>query len=403
MPSIGRALEAARVDGSVCGPVIVLGAGRWSETPLAITKPTIIVGGNGVVVSATIASTAGQPFWMQDVLIDDAPFPGAIFASHWSNETTLVRVNVRNAQGIGVIQNGGVLSMFESSVRGGFAPRDPFGDPRVDPVAVRSGFGQPLANIRPTRKSPAPNHLSAVIQRATADVGSSVGPYVTEKRRVRPFKPYDMNDLVMGTCAGSGAVLNGGLAELGTVTYGGNEGAGLAVSETLAVALNVGAIFNGLTPHDDTDPEPLINGAGCYGGVHAKKGAAIISEGGGAIGNQPVGLDATQDTVTLWGTFTGMSNQAWMRGGWGDGVTATHGGFLSFVDIEAKGNGRAGILLVGATANLFSGVSTQNRFGLAMVQASTAYLGTFDYAGNSDQNFLTDGPFTIPGEPEQLP
>ncbi len=114
--SIADALAAARADPSACGPTVAL-AGRDPSPSIEITQPTILVGESGAEITATVWSTRGQPLWLQDVSLVDAPYPGALFVAHPGAETTLVSVTVERAQGFGLVHQGGLLSAWSTEVR----------------------------------------------------------------------------------------------------------------------------------------------------------------------------------------------------------------------------------------------------------------------------------------------
>jgi hypothetical protein len=388
--------------------VISLAAGRYTETPLAITKPTVIVGGPDVVLSATIASTAGEPLWLEDVAIENAPFPGAIFASHPSSETTLVRVRIDGAHGVGVIHDGGILSMYDTVIRRTKHVRR-VTDRRVDKAQVRSGFGQPEAIASPTRLPSPPTNFSALDDLVVRDVGPSFSTFLKVRLAVPSYEPVGAADdprllgMVSGDCTGVGAIVYGTLGYLSDTNYFSNARAGLVVSKSTVHAVNVFAFDNGISGAiDDSDPAGLVAGLGCFGGIQVTgANSSYISEGGGASSNAPTGLFARKQTVVTLGTWTGGGAES-PSGAWGHNIQTSEG-FLSLTDFLSEYAFSAGVVFDNATGNVYSGRSSHNRFGLVNTTCPGPYIADAVKIRNNTQENVHNQCDVVPEGPEQLP
>lgn len=107
---------AAAGDTAVCGPTVILRSGRYKVGRLVLSKPTILRGQAGTTIVGSIVNVSALPLWVEELTLAEASFPGAVVAAHPDSETTLARVAITAATGIGAFQHGGRLEMRDSLI-----------------------------------------------------------------------------------------------------------------------------------------------------------------------------------------------------------------------------------------------------------------------------------------------
>src|SRR5262245_12218280 len=241
--TLKEAVEQASRDDAVCGPTISVQPGRYDEGVIALTKPTIIDGAGGVTVVGTFASTGTYPPWIQNVAVDQAPFPGALVFSHPEADATLVNVRNAGANGFGILHNGGRLEAWNTVVDRAISPErwEVPGwfvqVPRSDRPEDRSLLdGRTRLGDKAVDRFARRDRMGPGIRRITDNVKSSPVLYV----------PIDLA-LLQG-CYGTGLYLSGGAyAELSGLSVSFNSGPGLVVrgASTWTTTDGITALSNG--------------------------------------------------------------------------------------------------------------------------------------------------------------
>jgi hypothetical protein len=350
--TVDEALAAAD-DPAICGPTLFLSPGDHELGRLILAKPTILRGESGTRLIASIVNVAALPLWLEDLTLADAPSPAAILAAHPRAETTLVRVRIANAAGIGALVHSGRLEIRDSlieEVRGSAGSEGAIGD---------------LTSILPRTGPYTPSHL-ARLQEVVATLPEGV---------VAPLLPLDlsiMSPLHLGAllldCAGTGLYASGGAHVVlsGVTLLDSNDRAGLvATGLATFVEGKVWALANGATgPPPPNNAVALLEKGYCMGGIQVRQDAFVNLSDTLANGNNHAGVIVHHGGMSF---FDGLSTQgnAELFGltGLGDGMLGFQGS-LAVQNFSSTLNGQAGIQLQGSQFYLSKGSSSQNDFGI---------------------------------------
>jgi len=400
--SLREAIEQASRDDSVCGPTISVRPGRYDEGLIELTKPTIIKGAAGVTVVGTFANTGPYPLWMQNLALEEAPFPGALVFSHPEADATLINLEIKRASGFGILHNGGRLEVWNSVIDHTSMP---------ERWEVPAWFDQIPRSERPEDRSLLAGRTrlgnKAARKFARRD---RMGPgilNVTEKIKISPVK-YLPSDLVnLEGCFGTGLYVSGGAyAELSGLVVLSNSRAGLVVrgASTWTTTEGITALGNGFQ-QTINDANTALETDSCFGGVDVDNG--LLLAGGGpslVLANAHFGVLARRAAVVGFAGLKAIGNKAGPGSAeLGDNVTV----YKSFValseNFELKSAERVGLLLIESSGNAIDGEIKFNDFGVVLERGSSLYTKDLVLTQNIEFNWVQDGPFVVPNDPLPVP
>lgn len=362
--SLREAVEQASRDDSVCGPTISVRPGRYDEGLIKLTKPTIIDGAGGVTVVGTLANTGPYPLWIQNLTVEQAPFPGAVVFSHPEADATLINLEIKGASGFGILHNGGRLEVWNSVIDRTIMP---------ERWEVPGWFDQVPRSERPEDRSLLVGRTRlgdrAVHKFARRD---RMGPgirRITEKIKTSPVK-YLPSDLVnLEGCFGTGLYVSGGAyAELGGLVVLFNSRAGLVVrgASTWTTTEGITALGNGFQ-QSINDVVTALETDSCFGGVDVDNG--LLLAGGGpspVVGNAHFGVLTRRAAVVGFAGLKAIGNKAGPGSAeLGDNVTVDKSFVALSENFELKSADRVGLLLVESSGNAIDGEITLNHYGIA--------------------------------------
>lgn len=397
--SLREAVEQASRDDSVCGPTISVRPGRYDEGIIELTKPTIIDGTDGVTVVGTFANTSPYPLWIQNLAVEQAPFPGAVVFSHPEADATLINLEIKGASGFGILHNGGRLEVWNSVIDQTNLP---------ERWEVPGWFDQVPRSDQPEDRSLLVGRTRlgnrAVGKFARQD---RMGPgirSITETIKVSPVKYLPIDLVNLQGCFGTGLYVSGGAyAELDGLSVLFNSRAGLVVrgASTWTTIEGITAAWNGFQQTID-DPENALESDSCFGGIDVDDGLLLAGGGPSEVAtNAHYGVLARRSAVV---GFAGLKAIGNMDGPGSADIGTNVFAYKSFIalseNFELKGAQLAGLHVFESSGNAIDGEITLNRFGVALF-GSSLYTKDLIVTQNVEADHIPC--CSVPNEPLPIP
>ena len=400
--SLREAVEQASRDDSVCGPTISVRPGRYDEGIIELTKPTIIDGAGGVTVIGTFANTGPYPLWVQNLAVEQAPFPGAVVLSHPEADATLINLAIKGASGFGILHNGGRLEVWNSVIDQTNLP---------ERWEVPGWFDQIPRSERPEDRS----LLVGRTRLGDRTVGKfarrdRMGPGIrgiTENIKVSPVKYLPIDLFPLQGCFGTGLYVSGGAyAELSGLVVSFNSRAGLVVrgASTWTTTEGITAVSNGFQQTIDNALN-AVESDSCFGGIDVDDGLLLAGAGPSEVStNAHFGVLARRSAVV---GFAGLKAIGNMVGPGSADLGTNVVVYKSFAalseNFELKSAQLAGLNLVESSCNAVDGEITLNHFGVAAQSGSSLYkknlVVTQNVSNFAGDLLVVDAPAPVPTAP----
>lgn len=386
---------AASADPAVCGPTVILFPGRYEIGRLVVEKPTILRGHPGTTIVASILNVSALPLWLEEIILADAPFPGAVFATHPEGETTLVQVEIRRATGFGLLLHGGLLEMSDSRIEAS----------RAGDTAQAARMIGELTSLLPRTGPYVPSHLDSLQEAVDALPDGVLTPSLSPDFTVK-VQP-DLVALIV-KCSGTGLYVSGGAHVIlsgATNYFVDNDRAGLVATDlaTYVEGHDVYAQSNGVSGLEPAYNNEiyLLESGYCLGGIQVRQQAFVNLTGVNSSGNNYYGVIVHHGGMSFFNGLATFANTDLFDIGLGYGMIGFDGS-LAAQNFGSHLNELSGILIQSTSQfYLSSGQSTQNRYGvISSVCDIENYLAQHNVtvSGNTEADILL-----LPSCPQPVP
>lgn len=117
--TIQQALDQAEVQKG-CAVTVILNEGFYQEKMVILSMATSVLGssesGGNITVAASIVNETDSPLSIEGVTLAYAAKPGAVVSTHSEGKTSLKNVTIIKADGCGISQGGGELTVIDSNI-----------------------------------------------------------------------------------------------------------------------------------------------------------------------------------------------------------------------------------------------------------------------------------------------